>query len=95
MLSESSFLIACRPKKFDQIVVSWDLASTAGEASSYSVAEVWGKAEGRHYLMHVWRSKGSYSVVKPKHSTFRNSMALAYSWLKLPRLETLLSRILR
>lgn len=64
MLTESSFRIACRPKKFDQIVVSWDLASTDHAHSSYSVAEVWGKAEGRHYLIDVWRSKAGYPVIK-------------------------------
>ena len=45
------------PEKFHMIVSSWDLASTLGEDSSYSVGQLWGVSDGKFYLLDVVRDR--------------------------------------
>jgi predicted phage terminase large subunit-like protein len=46
-----------RPDRFDRIVISWDTASTLGEANDYSVGTVWGSAGLDYYLLDVYRAR--------------------------------------
>ena len=48
------------PSHFDLVMVSWDTASTLGEASDYSVGTVWGLHRGDIYLLDLVR--GRYEV---------------------------------
>ena len=45
------------PENFDRIIVSWDTASTLGEASDWSVGTVWGSVGLDYYLLDVWRDR--------------------------------------
>ncbi|MCC0806952.1 terminase [Methylobacterium sp. W2] len=46
-----------QPEDFDQVVVSWDTASTLGEASDFSVGTVWGAVGLDYYLLDVVRER--------------------------------------
>ncbi|ADH91575.1 phage uncharacterized protein [Ancylobacter novellus DSM 506] len=46
-----------RPPSFDRLVVSWDTASTLGEASDWSVGTVWGARGVDFYLIDVVRGR--------------------------------------
>lgn len=46
-----------RPIRFDQIVVSWDTASTLSEASDWSSGTVWGAVGLDYYLLDVVRDR--------------------------------------
>lgn len=45
------------PASFDRIIVSWDTASTLGEASDYSVGTVWGSKGLDFYLLKIVRGR--------------------------------------
>lgn len=45
------------PERFERILVSWDTASTLGEASDWSVGTVWGSIGLDFYLLDVWRDR--------------------------------------
>lgn len=45
------------PERFERILVSWDTASTLGEASDWSVGTVWGSIGLDFYLLDVWRHR--------------------------------------
>jgi predicted phage terminase large subunit-like protein len=45
------------PDCFDLLVASWDLASTIGEASSFSVGLLWGVVGPNYYLLEVIRDR--------------------------------------
>ena len=40
-----------------EIVQSWDIASTMGEASDYSVCTTWLVVKRNYSLLHVWRGQ--------------------------------------
>ena len=46
-----------RPERFERTVVSWDTASTLGEASDFSVGSVWGAVGTDYYLIDVTRGR--------------------------------------
>ena len=45
------------PEHFDQVIASWDTASTLGEASDFSVGTVWGAVGLDYYLLDVVRQR--------------------------------------
>jgi len=45
------------PERFERVMVSWDTASTLGEASDWSVGTVWGSVGLDFYLLDVWRDR--------------------------------------
>lgn len=45
------------PARFDKVVVSWDTASTLGEASDWSVGTVWGRRGPDYFLINVIRGR--------------------------------------
>ncbi len=46
-----------QPSKFDRVIMSWDMAFKDTKASAYVVGQVWGKIEGRAYLIDQVREK--------------------------------------
>lgn len=46
--------------KFEQIVISWDVACKTGERNDYSVGTVWGVFENNYYLLDVRQGKWEY-----------------------------------
>jgi predicted phage terminase large subunit-like protein len=46
-----------RPGRFDRTIVSWDTASTLGEANDYSVGTVWGAVGLDYYLLDLVRKR--------------------------------------
>ncbi len=45
------------PERFERVMVSWDTASTLGQASDWSVGTVWGSVGLDFYLLDVWRDR--------------------------------------
>ena len=45
------------PREFLRTLSSWDLASTIGERSSYSVGLLWGELDRKYYLLELVRGK--------------------------------------
>jgi predicted phage terminase large subunit-like protein len=52
------------PKKFDQILVSWDTANKPTELNDFSVATVWGIRKKKIYLLDVYRKQVNYPDLK-------------------------------
>jgi predicted phage terminase large subunit-like protein len=52
------------PKRFEQIVQSWDTANKVSQLSDYSVCTTWGVQERRLYLLHVLRKRMEYPELK-------------------------------
>jgi phage terminase large subunit-like protein len=50
-------LVADVPKKFDNIVIVWDLSFDDEPMSSYTVGLVAGIKEGRYYILDMWRDR--------------------------------------
>ncbi len=53
-----------KPEQFDRVCVSFDVAETMSESSSYSVGQAWGELAGKHYLLDVWRDRVEYRALK-------------------------------
>lgn len=51
--------------EFDRLVLSWDLASTIEETSSFSVGQLWGAVGANYYLLEVIR--GRYEAPELRH----------------------------
>lgn len=49
-----------------EIVQSWDIASTMGEASDYSVCTTWLVVKRNYYLLHVWRGQLEFPHLRQK-----------------------------
>ena len=49
-----------------QIVQSWDVASTTGETSDWSVCTTWLKVKRNYYLLDVWRGRFEFPDLKRK-----------------------------
>ena len=62
------------PPKFSQVLQSLDSAFKAGAENDYSVLSTWGVAQDGFYLLHVWRGKVEFPVLK------RQVVALAEIW---------------
>ncbi|WP_439575938.1 phage terminase large subunit [Phreatobacter sp.] len=54
------------PKTFDLTMVSWDTASTLGEASDWSVATVWGAMGQDFYLLDVVRDRMEFPALRQR-----------------------------
>jgi predicted phage terminase large subunit-like protein len=54
------------PERFDIKVQSWDTANKATELSDYSVCTTWGRANGKVYLLHIFRQRLNYPDLKRK-----------------------------
>jgi predicted phage terminase large subunit-like protein len=54
------------PARFDIIIQSWDTANKSTELSDYSVCTTWGRANGKLYLLHVFRQRLNYPDLKRK-----------------------------
>ncbi|MEM6683798.1 MAG: terminase family protein, partial [Pseudomonadota bacterium] len=56
------------PKKGDgvQIVQSWDIATSTGDANDWSVCTTWAKKQRDYFLLHVWRGKREFPALKRK-----------------------------
>lgn len=52
------------PKKFDQIVQSWDTANKDSELAHYSVCTTWGLKDQRMHLLDVFRRKLNFPQLK-------------------------------
>jgi phage terminase large subunit-like protein len=50
-------LVADVPKKFDNIVIVWDLSFDDEPMASYTVGLVAGIKEGRYYILDMWRNR--------------------------------------
>ncbi len=62
------------PRRFEQIVHSWDTANKASELADYSVCTIWGLVNRQRYLLDVWRKQVNYPELK------RAVVALARQW---------------
>lgn len=67
------------PRKFDKMVMSWDMAFKDSSASDFVVGQVWGKAGANFYLLDQIR--GRMDFVK----TLDNFVALHQKWPKVLR----------
>lgn len=54
---------AAKPE-FRMIVQSWDTANKAGELNDYSVCTTWGLCDGKFYLLHVYRMRLNFPLLK-------------------------------
>jgi phage terminase large subunit-like protein len=52
------------PKRFFCILQSWDTANKSGELNDFSVCTTWGVANGRSYLLAVFRKRLNYPDLK-------------------------------
>src|SRR6516165_1016660 len=52
------------PKKFDEVVQSWDTANKASELSDFSVCTTWGTRGKNLYLLHVLSKRMEYPELK-------------------------------
>lgn len=52
--------------KFDMLVQSWDCANKAKEINDYSVCTTWGINDLGYYLLHVFRGRLEYPLLKNK-----------------------------
>jgi predicted phage terminase large subunit-like protein len=50
--------------EFRMIVQSWDTANKAGEMNDYSVCTTWGLCDGKFYLLHVYRMRLNFPLLK-------------------------------
>jgi predicted phage terminase large subunit-like protein len=50
--------------EFRMIVQSWDTANKAGEMNDYSVCTTWGISEDKFYLLHVYRMRLNFPMLK-------------------------------
>lgn len=46
-----------KPKRFDQLIQSWDFATKDKQKSDYAVGQVWGRVAANYYLIHQVRGK--------------------------------------
>ncbi len=53
-----------KPQSFRMIVQSWDTANKAGEINDFSVYTTWGIAGDKFYLLHVYRMRLTFPVLK-------------------------------
>lgn len=54
------------PERFDIKVQSWDTANKSNELSDYSVCTTWGRANGKVYLLDVFRQRLNYPDLRRK-----------------------------
>src|SRR5665213_3356018 len=54
---------AAKPE-FRMIVQSWDTANKAGELNDYSGCTTWGMCDGKFYLLHVYRMRLNFPLLK-------------------------------
>ena len=59
-----SYRAAELPRRFDQIVQSWDTANKASELADYSVCTTWGLVNRQRYLLDVRRQQVNYPELK-------------------------------
>ena len=52
------------PKKFEQVIQSWDTANKDTELANYSVCTTWGRKDRRLYLLDVFRRKLDFPSLK-------------------------------
>ena len=52
------------PPLFSHVVQSWDTASKTSDMNDYSVCTTWGEADGRLYLLHVYRARLKFPELK-------------------------------
>jgi predicted phage terminase large subunit-like protein len=52
------------PDSFIYILQSWDTASKSGELNDFSVCTTWGVANGKYYLLDVFRRRLDYPDLK-------------------------------
>lgn len=68
------------PKRFEQVVMSWDTANKASELADYSVCTIWGYISPHIYLLNVLRKKLDYpnlkKVIKDLTAQFRPTKIL-------------------
>ena len=55
---------ADKPESFDEILQSWDVASTIGESRDFSVCTTWGAKGKSRYLLDVFRKRLIYPDLK-------------------------------
>jgi len=54
------------PREAGRIALSLDTAVKDSTANDYSVCTVWLEADGRHYLLHVWRDRVDFPTLLRK-----------------------------
>lgn len=57
------YSLAAMPE-FRMIIQSWDTASKAGELNDYSACTTWGLCDGKFYLLHVYRMRLNFPMLK-------------------------------
>lgn len=65
---------ATLPKRFDKIVISWDMAFKDSDDSDFVVGQVWGKHGADHYLLDQVRKRMGFT------ETVQAFIALAAKW---------------
>jgi predicted phage terminase large subunit-like protein len=53
-----------RPAKFNKIIQSWDCAFKIGRQNDFSVCTTWGVTDSGFYLLHMWRQKVEFPILK-------------------------------
>src|SRR5262249_44684010 len=53
-----------QPKRFDQVIQSWDTANKVSELSDYSVCTTWGTRAKQIYLLDVFRQRLEFPELK-------------------------------
>lgn len=56
------------PEYFNQVVQSWDVASSTDASSCYSVCTTWVVVDNDYYLHHVWRDRLAFPQLRSKVS---------------------------
>lgn len=52
------------PERFSYLLQSWDTAQKDGEMNDFSVCTTWGLFDGRYYLLHTFRKRCTFPVLK-------------------------------
>jgi predicted phage terminase large subunit-like protein len=64
IFERSTFKFFTTLPKFKYIIQSWDTAFKKNESNDYSVCTTWGVTDTGYYLLHVWRKRCLYHVMK-------------------------------
>jgi predicted phage terminase large subunit-like protein len=70
-----------KPKTFDRVVMSWDIAVSGNYSSNWSVGQVWGEYNSTFYLLDQVRFRGGYTVFIEKFKEFSERHPECYAKL--------------
>lgn len=52
------------PDRFEKLMFSWDMSYKKTDDASYTVGQLWGKLDGKAYLVHQWRKQCAFREAK-------------------------------